>query len=106
MESFPSGRVIAPKIDWSFKFADMVKIGLLLVAGVLAYAHMEARVSKLEEESAKTQRELSEHIEKQNDTMEGLNALISRLTFILNEYPPHRHEDHSIVYPSDTGKIR
>jgi len=92
------------KVDWTFRVSDVIKMVSFAIVCVLAYAHMDARVTKIEEQSEQTARILSEHIEKQAEATQRLNELLDRLKLIIEEFPPHRHEKGQIIYPHD-GKL-
>jgi Tfp pilus assembly protein PilO len=96
------------KIDWSFKIADVIKIVVLAILVVLAYAHMEDRLARVEEQTNRNSQVLAHHIEEQNETTAKLNLLLARIATLMEEYPLHRHEGGSIIYPRNgfepTGK--
>ena len=81
--------------DWKIRFADIVRIGVLAIGLVMAYARLDARVSNVEQA-------VKEHIASQNELTAKALALLERLEMTLEHFPPHAHtKKGEVIYPAD-----
>jgi hypothetical protein len=92
------------RFDWTIKVSDAVRIIVLIVGIIIAYDRLNARVENVEKLSQATAQQLSEHINEQNETTGKVSAILERLIFLLENFPPHVHTSKGeILYPQSDG---